>query len=70
METTNTVANTMRKNRTRSQKVDGLGVYKMRIDENNSCRCGRCGHKLYELIGENAKIRIKCHSCKIINESF
>ena len=44
-------------------------IYKIRIDESNWARCGRCGHKLYELLGENGQLRIKCHSCKSINET-
>lgn len=43
--------------------------YNMRIDENDWARCGCCGHKLYEILGRNGDIRIKCHSCKNINVS-
>ncbi|WP_026664818.1 hypothetical protein [Butyrivibrio sp. FC2001] len=53
-----------------SQNKDFSNGYgKMRIDEKNWARCRRCGHKLYEIAGENGDIRIKCHSCKLINVS-
>lgn len=42
-------------------------IYTMRIDEDDWARCGCCGHKLYQLIGRNGAIKIKCHSCKNIN---
>lgn len=45
----------------------------VRVDENNWCRCGKCGHKLGRLVGkwQDARympaVEIKCHSCKSIN---
>ena len=44
-------------------------VYNIRIDEADWARCGKCGHKLYEILGRTGDIRIKCHSCKSINIS-
>ena len=35
-------------------KMDsGNEIYKVRVDENNWARCGKCHHKLYEIIGEH-----------------
>lgn len=45
------------------------------IDSEGWCRCGKCGHKLFNVkdwgygTGNGfVTIEIKCHSCKQINE--
>jgi len=51
---------------------------KIRVDNEDWARCGRCGHKLFKIKAESneretqiatsiLKIEIKCHSCKSIN---
>lgn len=45
---------------------------KVKIDNDNWIRCGKCGHKLGRVNGEGICllapiIEIKCHSCKEIN---
>ena len=42
-------------------------TYNVRIDEKDWARCGRCSHKLFEVLGDMGDVRIKCHSCKAIN---
>ena len=46
-----------------------------RIDSEGWCRCGKCGHKLFNVknwgygTGNGfVTIEVKCHSCKQINE--
>lgn len=43
---------------------------KVKIDNDNWIRCGKCGHKLGRRIYFDGCICIemKCHSCKEINE--
>lgn len=36
--------------------------------DNEWCRCGKCGHKLFKIIWFGAgMLEIKCSSCKTIN---